>query len=530
MRLAVVALLATAAPAALALEAWRATMQHRDAAERALRHYAESAAMSFRERLMSELYFAVDRIFEPIFIAPATPPPGPKVLRDAAEELRRCASCGPPLDPTYFFRVTLLDSALALDGPPLPPRRRTELLARMWELDATRLPPRRYTSFVDTLGAAPEVVYLMLRDKEIYGFAVGLVQVADTVLRPLLGEIGLVPTVMLAPGRNDSLLSITLLEPKGHRVLDLSAERRPPTYSATIPASRFLGNWRLHLALDPATAPPYLIGGLPPSRTLPLALLALVTAVLVCATVLVAWRAQELARLRTDFVASVSHELRTPLAQVQLFAESLALGRMHARRDVRDAGRVILGEARRLLQLVENVVLFGRRGRRLVPGPPYPSLALAPLIRETVESFAPVAAAADARVRTVRLDDVVAPAERSALRQVLLNLLDNAVKYGRRGQTISVGLALAGGSARLWVEDEGPGIPPAERAAVWEPFVRLARDLESSTAGSGIGLAIVRELVELHGGAARIESAPGGGACVVVELPNAEPEEQPCAS
>ncbi|HET9275888.1 MAG TPA: HAMP domain-containing sensor histidine kinase, partial [Gemmatimonadales bacterium] len=441
-----------------------------------------------------------------------------------------CPRCGPPLHPSYFFRVTLPDSVLVVDGPPLSPRRRAELLAWMPRVDVGGLAPGWYTSFVDTLGATPEVVYFALAGSAVYGFALELEQLADTVLRPLVHQAGLVPTLMPAPGRNDSLLSITLLEPKGRRVVQLSAEPRPPTYSASIPASRFLGNWTLHLALDPVTAPPHLVGGLPPSRTLPLALLALVTAVLVCATVLLAWRAQELARLRTDFVASVSHELRTPLAQIQLFAESLALGRMHARRDVREAGRVILGEARRLLQLVENVVLFGQRARRLAPGPPYPVLALGPMVRETIESFGPVAAAADATVRIVRLDDVVAPAERSAIRQVLLNLLDNAAKYGRRGQTISVGLALAGGSARLWVEDEGPGIPPAERAAVWQPFVRLARDQESSTAGYGIGLAIVRELVELHGGTARIEAAPGGGACVVVELPNAEPEEQPCAS
>jgi signal transduction histidine kinase len=533
IRLVAATLLASVAPAAIALEAWRATQQHRRAAERALSDYAGSAAHSFRDRLISQLYVAVDRIFEPVLstTTATTPPPDPEVMRRAADELRRCAPCGPPVDPAYYFRVTLPDSTVVLDGPPLSPRRRAELFTRMRRLDLAGLPPGWYTSFVDTLGAAPDVVYLALRPGAgVYGFVVGLEEIADTVLRPLVRQVGLVPTLTPAPGRNDSLLSITLLEPNGRRVVELSAERRPPTYSASIPASRFLGNWTLHLALDPVTAPRYLVGGLPPSRTLPLTLLALVTCALVCATMVAAWRAQELARLRTDFVASVSHELRTPLAQIQLFAESLELGRMRSRRDVRDAGRVILGESRRLLQLVENVVLVGRRGRRPALARPPSPLLLAPLIRETVESFAPVAAAADATVRMVRLDDVVAPAEPSALRQVLLNLLDNAAKYGPRGQTISVGLALAGGSARLWVEDEGPGIPSDEREMVWEPFVQLPRDLESSSAGSGIGLAIVRELVELHGGAARIETAPSGGACVVVELPNAEPQEQPCAS
>jgi signal transduction histidine kinase len=531
-RFALVALVAAAAPVLIALEAGRATRRHRLAADRALRDYAGAAALAFRERLITQLYFPVDRIFDPVFASGAAP--APAVLRHAAAELRSCGSCGPPLDPAFAFRLTLRDSVLSLDGGLLPPQRRAELVARIPPLDGPQLPPRWYTSFVDTLGPAPQVVYLTLRpDRDgggsVYGFAVALDQVADTVLRPIVRRVGLLPMIMRAPGRNDSLLSVSLLEPRGSRVLELSPRRQPGTYSASIPASRFLGNWTLHVALDPTTAPTYLIGGLPPSRTLPLALLALVTAALVITTVLAARRSQELARLRTDFVAGVSHELRTPIAQIQLFGESLALGRMRSRRDVRDAGRVIVGESRRLLQLVENVILFSRR-TPMVPAPPYPAVPLDALVRETVERFAPLAAAVEATVRTVRLDPAVVAADPNAVRQIMLNLLDNAAKYGPRGQTISVGLAVLGDTARLWVEDEGPGIPAADRRRVWEPFVRLPRDVESSTAGSGIGLAIVRALVAQLGGAAGIEAAPGGGTCVVVELANAHPEEQPCAS
>src|SRR6185503_21283979 len=111
-----------------------------------------------------------------------------------------------------------------------------------------------------------------------------------------------------------------------------------------------------------------------------------------------------------------------------------------------------------------------------------------------------------------------------ALRQVLLNLLDNAAKYGPAGQTITVGSEIAGEHARIWVEDEGPGIPNEDRHRVWEPYVRLNREAESATGGSGIGLSVVRELVTLHGGRTRAESAPGGGARVVIELPLTQPD------
>jgi len=543
-RLALAALLTAAAPVALAFEARRATQRHRHAAERALRDYAASAALAFRERLISRLYLAVDGIFEPVTDDPgggdggALPHPG--VLRRAWELQLRCAACGPALRPTYFFRLILADSALTLDGPPLPPGRRDRLIARLSRPDPPAGPPPWYTSVVDTLAPRPEVIYLSVRRDgagtplAVYGFAVGLEEVGRTVLRPLLDRVGLVPLALPGTMPNDSVLSVTILEPRGHRVVELSPRRLPDTYSANIPASRFLGNWTLHVALDPVSAPPFLIGGLPPARTLPLALMVLVTGALVFATALAAWRAIELARLRADFLASVSHELRTPLAQILLFGDSLALGRMRSRQDVRGAGRVIVGETRRLLQLVENVLLLGR-GSRLALLPPFAPLPLAPLVREVVESFAPLAAGSAARVRTVRLDDITVPAQRDAVRQVLLNLLDNAAKYGPRGQTISIGLALMDHHARLWVEDEGPGIPPAERDRVWQPFVRLPRDVDSHAAGSGIGLALVRDLVELHGGAVHIDAAPAGGACVVIELPGAVAAgeemarmEQPC--
>ena len=115
----------------------------------------------------------------------------------------------------------------------------------------------------------------------------------------------------------------------------------------------------------------------------------------------------------------------------------------------------------------------------------------------------------------------VAPADAQAARQILLNLLDNAAKYGPARQQIVVGLAIFDGAARLWVDDEGPGVPPHERQRVFEMFYRAARDVQSQAIGSGLGLGIVRELTSLHGGRTWIEAAPQGGARVVVEFPNA---------
>jgi signal transduction histidine kinase len=355
------------------------------------------------------------------------------------------------------------------------------------------------------------------RPLAVYGFAVSLDEVAGVLMRPPLEAFPLLPQAPPHRLPNDSLLAVTVMRPDGRTAIELSPRRLPDTYMSSIPGSRFLDNWTIRVRLDPAVAPGLLVGGVPPARTPLLTALVAMAVLLILATAAVAWRALELAELRAEFVASVSHELRTPLAQILLFGESLTLGTMRTRRDVRVAGGIIVGEARRLLRLVDNVLLFGREGRH--PGVRMKEEALAPLVRDVVAGFAPVAAAVETRLATVRLDDVAAPVDDEAIRQVLLNLLDNAVKYGPRGQTVSLGLALADGRARLWVEDEGPGIPPGDRARVWRPFVRLARDVDRQAAGSGIGLSLVREIVTRHRGTATIEGTPAGGTRVVVELP-----------
>jgi signal transduction histidine kinase len=531
---------AVAVTARLALEAWRATERHRVAAEAALRDHAGFAALTFRSQAITRAWLGSDAIFREVGRGRAAEGPLPpvRVLRQAAERFARCGDCGPVLRPSAFFRFVMADSTLEVDGPPLAPGRRSLLVDL-----ALHLPLRAewrdwdYTSVVDTLAPAPALVYLTeRRDLDgrplaVYGLIASFDEVAAAFLRPPLVALPLLPLPHGSTLTNDSLLSVTLHLPDGGLALDLSPRRHPDTYSASIPASRLFGGLTLRVALDSATAPRLLAGGLPRARPPLLAALVLSAALLILATIAVAWRALELAELRADFVASVSHELRTPLAQIILFGESLTVGTMRARRDVRVAGGVIVGEARRLLQLVDNVLQLGRQTR--VAGRPTDQVALAPLVREAVAGFEAVASSLESRVTIGRMDDVMAPADRGAVRQVLINLLDNALKYGPRGQTVTLGVALMGQRARLWVEDEGPGIPAGDRARVWRPFVRLERDMERQAAGSGLGLSLVREIVARHRGSATIEAAATGGARVVVELPDAWPagsEETSCTS
>ncbi len=248
--------------------------------------------------------------------------------------------------------------------------------------------------------------------------------------------------------------------------------------------------------------------------------LLVITATLVAIAFRQVRREAALARLRADFVSSVSHELRTPLAQIRMFAELLRMGWIRSTQEHTRSLDIIDQEARRLGHLVDKVLCFDRieRGENTLMTE---QTELAPLVREVLEAFTPLASARHVQVRVSLNDDVVAEVDRGAMRQVLINLLDNAVKYGPSGQTISVGLdrTTDGRSARIWVEDEGPGIPASERERIWEPFHRLDRDANSAVAGSGIGLALVRNLTVAHRGHVFVEEGSIGGSRFTIEIP-----------
>jgi signal transduction histidine kinase len=201
-----------------------------------------------------------------------------------------------------------------------------------------------------------------------------------------------------------------------------------------------------------------------------------------------------------------------------MFAETLRLGR------VRDAGErdralaIIDQEATRLTRLVENVLAFSRAERRALVLSPEPA-DLGPLVREVVSGFEPLAIAAGTRVEIALEETPRLRVDRDAVRQMLLNLLDNAIRHGGAERPVAVSVRRAGPAVELAVEDEGAGIPPEAREKVWERFVRLPSRDGMPVSGVGIGLSVVRELAMLHGGSVRIEDGSRGGARFVVRLP-----------
>ena len=227
-------------------------------------------------------------------------------------------------------------------------------------------------------------------------------------------------------------------------------------------------------------------------------------------------RLAEMDRLKSGFVALASHELRTPLTALQGFSELLAT-RPFAPSEVRRFAEIMRGEIERLGRIVSDFLDLARLERGLAPAIRRAILDPAPLITGAVELFR--------RTRTThRLELHVegalphVDADADALDRVLKNLIGNALKYSPPGSCVRVRARAVDGVIAVDVDDEGPGIPAEERARVFEPYYRV-RETAALGPGTGLGLSVVRSLVEAHGGTVRADAAPGVGTRMTVILP-----------
>jgi signal transduction histidine kinase len=215
-----------------------------------------------------------------------------------------------------------------------------------------------------------------------------------------------------------------------------------------------------------------------------------------------AGRVEALLRSHQTLLANASHELRSPLARMKMAVEMLDTAAPDRRAELRSEIHANIGE---LDALVEEVLLASRldAAQDAVKRDPVDLLVLA------VEEGARVNADVRGGAMVVRGDERL-------LRRALRNLLENAHRYG--GGAIEVTLQRAAGDAELRVCDRGPGVPEAQRERIFEPFFRLPGHTERE-GGVGLGLALVRQIAQRHGGGVRCEPRPGGGSCFVLTLP-----------
>ena len=540
-------LVSLALTAVAALDAHRAVVSQDATVRRAMREFSSFAAWSYGQKLEERLGVMLREALgavnhgENLHMKP--PVPRAHNLAHILPFDTRC-NChrtrfGPNPAALFAFRLGQDSLEVALnthpepaegwevDRPPMavlpagasPNYSREE---RKWIVDTitreVHSQPRPYRGFTLVMGHPHVIAYTLMPtawgDTMVYGAEYARAGLVD-LLRDILDGKGLLPATFTSTSSNRDVIVARVADRSGASLFD-SAPLETSPYGTKIETAPNFGALSLDVFVRPRQASVLVIGGLPKSH-LPflLGVLALAAALSVVAVIQLK-RETELARMRSDFVANVSHELRTPLAQIRLFTETLRFGRARTPEQRDWSLGHIERETTRLGLLIENVLRFSRAGHedatRVAP------VNVAEETQRIVEEFRPLAAS-----RNVTFDASLSPTppvmlRPDALRRVLLNLLDNAVKYGPPGQTVSVDVRSQNGEVRIAVTDQGPGVPASEREKVWQPFQRGSA--AAIAAGSGIGLSVVRDVARSHGGRVWVETAPSGsGARFVVSMP-----------
>ncbi len=236
-------------------------------------------------------------------------------------------------------------------------------------------------------------------------------------------------------------------------------------------------------------------------------------------------RVKQLENTRKEFVANVSHELRTPLSLIKGFVETLLDG---AKEDPVLSNRylkTIQKHTDRLTYLIEDLLSISQleSGQVILNLQP---VALTEIVNRVFEDLR-----AKGEVKQTALLNQISPslsarADRDRLEQVLFNLVENAIKYGRPQGTVTISAQAGDGFVELRVTDDGPGIPPESQPRIFERFYRVDRARSRETGGTGLGLAIVKHIILAHGGNVWVRSTPGQGASFFFTLPSAPGDEE----
>ena len=276
--------------------------------------------------------------------------------------------------------------------------------------------------------------------------------------------------------------------------------------------------WKLRTGYGSLTIPEIIDGRARPQRAL-MAMLAGVLALGVFFVVRAAAREVKVAELRSNFVSSVSHDLKTPLALIQLFAETLELGRLKNTDRAHEYYRIINSEARKLTRLINNLLDFSKIEAGLRTYTKREPVNLSELTRRVLDSLESQFAHNQFTVTSTFDASVPVYIDAEAAVQAIENLVSNAMKYSPERRDIEVEVARADGFGVVRVRDHGIGIPARMQRKIFRKFFRIQTDAGSGPQGTGLGLAIVDHVMRGHGGFVRVDSEPGRGSTFTLHFP-----------
>ena len=230
-------------------------------------------------------------------------------------------------------------------------------------------------------------------------------------------------------------------------------------------------------------------------------------------------REARLAQAKSNFVSNVSHELKTPLSLLSLFSEILELGRVNSEEKKTEYYRIIRHESLRLNKMIDNILDFSKieAGRKTYV---FADGDMADVIDHVLSSYRYQINNSGFDVQTkIQPDLPPVSIDRDAMEQAISNLLDNAIKYSRDVKKLSITVERRGSNLSIEIADQGIGIPRAEQAKIFEKFYRVGTGLVHDVKGSGLGLSLVKHIVEAHNGTISVESDVGKGSRFTILLP-----------
>ncbi|TDF35677.1 HAMP domain-containing histidine kinase [Alteromonadaceae bacterium M269] len=495
---------------ALAWQAVQATRAHYAISDNVLREYAVLVSSEFSRRMTQDIgyngYFglasaireqyegALKQGFVPVFPDNVAPLAKDIFVFDGEQ---------------LFFSSKNLDDLSALSFESFKDSLQQELKA----LDKTSLSSRPFHSMQLSETHASSVIFTLI-GQDIVGFSVEDATVGAWMQRsfdksPLLPEA-------LANGKlTNDFIRLAVVSSSDALLLNTGEEALKAPMATKRMTEEYSGIFRgttILVAIDPMISHDLVMGEKPLLR-LPLILIALtIAAGLLLVAIQQMRKERALALLRNRFIAEVSHELRTPLTQIRMFAETLLHHRAKDEHAQTKALNIINRESQRLGHLVDNILTFSQRAKRQTLN--LKEERIDKLVADAIDELEPLAEQLNCNI-ALEAQDLTCLVDHMAFQQIMLNLLDNALKYGGKNQLINVRVRENQGRAEIRVIDQGKGVSAEEQEKIWQDFYRPENNAET---GVGIGLSIVRELAYRMEGSCWLEEMETG-ACFVVAFP-----------
>ncbi len=372
------------------------------------------------------------------------------------------------------------------------------------------------------------------RNKQIYGFIVDPEKLRQVLVQSF-EKSPLLPKALASGKATNEMIDLSMADHLNRNIIkarNLYPSKLQAKKKLTTEYNNIFDQYTIMVTINPDAMQQLIIGGLP-SNNLPIVILTLLSTLIVFIISLIQIRKEKnLNRLRENFVAEVSHELRTPLTQIRMFAEMLFLNKSRDDIETKKYIEIIHRESLRLNHLIDNILKYSQTNstKSQELDLPLEPQNIASIIADAVSEIEPIARQKKVVIDT-NLINFDIPVEYHSIKRIMINLLDNAIKYGPDNQVIIVNTQLNSDplNFRIQVSDQGPGIPKSELKNIWLPYYRLPIERNKAIAGTGIGLYLIKQLAEKNLAEVWVEpiysndKLPKGnstGSCFIIEWSN----------